>query len=155
MIRILTDKRIDTMKANVVSFLKDQDYVGAAQQFMRDASYYVDKGIVSGQYNYDSETGRISRYHSIRWYDAPVFHEAQPPPEGEWSDGLPGGRKFLYEQYTGHSGQAVYHPHPDFHLIRWQSGRRRPQHHPYLQQRQEPRRRRRQVLRHPPVPPNV
>lgn len=70
MIRILTDKRIDTMKANVVSFLKDQDYVGAAQQFMRDVSYYVDKGIVSGQYNYDSETGRISRYHSIRWYEA-------------------------------------------------------------------------------------
>ena len=70
MIRILTDKRIDTMKANVVGFLKDQDYAGAAQQFMRDVSYYVDKGIVSGQYNYDSETGRISRYHSIRWYEA-------------------------------------------------------------------------------------
>ena len=30
----------------------------------------MDKGIVSGQYNYDSETGRISRYHSIRWYEA-------------------------------------------------------------------------------------
>lgn len=70
MIRILTDKRIDNMKNNVVGFLRNQDYSGAAKQFMREASYYVDKGIVAGQYNYDSETGKISVYHSIRWYEA-------------------------------------------------------------------------------------
>lgn len=72
MIRVLTDKRIENMKSNVVSFLRAQDYTGAAEQFMRDVSYYVDKGIVAGQYTYDSETGKISIYHSIRWYEALV-----------------------------------------------------------------------------------
>ena len=36
----------------------------------RDIEYYVDKGIQAGQYNYDTETGEISIYRSIRWYEA-------------------------------------------------------------------------------------
>ena len=70
MIRILTDKRIETMGRNAADYLRMQDYAGAAQQFISDVSYYVDKGIQAGQYNYDSETGKISVYRSIRWYEA-------------------------------------------------------------------------------------
>lgn len=70
MVRVLTDERIETIGSNVVSYLRSQDYAGAAEQFLTDVSYYVDKGIQAGQYTYDQETGRISVYHSIRWYEA-------------------------------------------------------------------------------------
>ena len=70
MIRILTDKRIEEMGRHVVSDLKGQEYAKAAQTFLKDIEYYVDKGIVAGQYNYDTETGEISIYRSIRWYEA-------------------------------------------------------------------------------------
>lgn len=70
MIRILTDDRIETMGNNAADYLRLRDYAGAAKQFISDVSYYVNKGIRAGQYNYDSETGKISVYHSIRWYEA-------------------------------------------------------------------------------------
>lgn len=70
MIRILTDKRIEEIGRKVVSDLKVQDYAGAAQAFLSDIKLYVDKGIASGQYNYDTATGEISVHRSIRWYEA-------------------------------------------------------------------------------------
>lgn len=70
MIRILTDKRIEEMGSHVVSDLKGKQYAKAAQTFLKDIEYYVNKGIVAGQYNYDTETGEISIYRSIRWYEA-------------------------------------------------------------------------------------
>lgn len=70
MIRILTDKRIDLILDDMYDYLWDQDYYGAMEAFARDIEYYVDKGIQKGQYNYDTETGEISVYRSIRWYEA-------------------------------------------------------------------------------------
>ena len=70
MIRILTDKRIEEMGSHVVSDLRGKEYAKAAQTFLKDIEYYVNKGIVAGQYNYDTETGEISIYRSIRWYEA-------------------------------------------------------------------------------------
>ena len=70
MIRILTDKRIDLVLDDMYDYLGSQDYYGAILAFTRDIEYYVDKGIQAGQYNYDTETGEISIYRSIRWYEA-------------------------------------------------------------------------------------
>lgn len=70
MIRILTDKRIDLILDDMYDYLGDRDYYGAMEAFTRDIEYYVDKGIQAGQYNYDTETGQISVYRSIRWYEA-------------------------------------------------------------------------------------
>lgn len=70
MIRILTDKRVDLILDDMYDYLGIQDYYGAVLAFTRDIEYYVDKGIQAGQYNYDTETGEISIYRSIRWYEA-------------------------------------------------------------------------------------
>lgn len=70
MIRILTDRRIENILDDVAYSMRIRDYAGAAGTFLDDIEYYVDKGIQNGQYNYDTETGEISRYRSIRWYEA-------------------------------------------------------------------------------------
>lgn len=70
MIRILTDKRIDKIQDDMTDYLAYWDYYGALLTFTDDIKYYVDKGIQAGQYNYDTETGEISIYRSIRWYEA-------------------------------------------------------------------------------------
>ena len=54
---------------DVAYSLKTRDYAGAAAEFLKDVEYYVDRGIQRGQYNYDTETGEISIYRSIRWYE--------------------------------------------------------------------------------------
>ena len=69
MIRILTDQRIEQIQDDVAYSLKTRDYAGAAAEFLKDVEYYVDRGIQRGQYNYDTETGEISIYRSIRWYE--------------------------------------------------------------------------------------
>lgn len=72
MIRILTDKRIDRMTDNAISPLRTQDYGKSVEIFLGDIEYYVNKGIQSGQYIYDRDTGELSYYKSIRWYEAAV-----------------------------------------------------------------------------------
>lgn len=37
---------------------------------MEDLEVCYDNGIAADQYNYDPETGKISRYRSVRWYEA-------------------------------------------------------------------------------------
>jgi uncharacterized protein len=69
MIRILTDRRIEQIQDDVAYSLRNLDYAGAAAEFLKDVEYYVDRGIQRGQYNYDTETGEISIYRSIRWYE--------------------------------------------------------------------------------------
>ena len=69
MIRILTDQRIEQIQDDVAYSLRNLDYAGAAAEFLKDVEYYVDRGIQRGQYNYDTETGEISIYRSIRWYE--------------------------------------------------------------------------------------
>ena len=38
--------------------------------FLSDVKSYCRAGIPGNQYNYDTDTGKISRYRSIRWYEA-------------------------------------------------------------------------------------
>jgi len=69
MIRYLTDKRIETILDNGFEYAVDGDFYGCAKSFLADVETCFHNGIASDQYNYDSETGEISRYHSIQWYE--------------------------------------------------------------------------------------
>lgn len=70
MIRFLTDQRVEKMLDRAYSYASVGDYSGVARQFMEDTAAYYRKGIPGGQYNYDAETGKVSVYRSIRWYEA-------------------------------------------------------------------------------------
>lgn len=69
MIRFLTDKRIDNMLDREIVYMKKSDYFGTMNQFLKDVEGYYRDGIPNRQYNYDIETGMVSRYYSIRWYE--------------------------------------------------------------------------------------
>lgn len=69
MIRLLTDERIENILDLAYAGAEAEDYYESACQFISGVENWYDKGIQSGQYNYDRETGRISIYRSIRWYE--------------------------------------------------------------------------------------
>lgn len=69
MIRFLTDKRIDKMLDREIVYMQKGDYFGTMNQFLKDVEGYYREGIPGGQYNYDIDTGMVSRYYSIRWYE--------------------------------------------------------------------------------------
>lgn len=68
-IRIFTDDRIDAILDDVYEGASESDFEASAWAFLQDVIDYGEEGIVSGQYNYDSETGRVDAYKSIRWYE--------------------------------------------------------------------------------------
>lgn len=68
-IRIFTDRVIDTMLDDAYEGVSQGDYNASVQAFLKDTEYYGAKGIQAGQYNYDTETGKVSVYRSIRWYE--------------------------------------------------------------------------------------
>lgn len=72
MVRLLTDERIDEILDAAIGGMADEDYKLAADVFLQMVGQYYQEGIQSDQYIYDSETGRISVYRSIRWYEALV-----------------------------------------------------------------------------------
>lgn len=69
MSRFLTDERIESMLDREYDYIAAEEYGAAAQVFLDDVENYYKKGIPGGQYNYDSETGEISEYHSIKVYE--------------------------------------------------------------------------------------
>lgn len=69
MVRYLTDGRIETILDHAFDFAVDGDFYGCAGSFLEDVETCYRNGIADDQYNYDSETGKVSRYHSIRWYE--------------------------------------------------------------------------------------
>lgn len=68
-IRLLTDSRIENILDAVYEGASQDDFVDSVYQFLEQVSYYHEKGIESNQYNYDTATGAVSRYKSIRWYE--------------------------------------------------------------------------------------
>ncbi len=70
MTRLLTDERIRQLGEKAVSRLSVQDYAGSARLVLEEIERYAEAGIVSGQHNYDEETGRVSPHRGIRWYEA-------------------------------------------------------------------------------------
>ena len=69
-IRIFTDERIETMLDHIYEGASDGDFSSSVEAFLEDTEYYGEKGIPSGQYNYDTETHAVSVHKSIRWYEA-------------------------------------------------------------------------------------
>lgn len=69
-IRIFTDQRIESMLDGVYEGASQGDYRASVEMFLADVEKYCRAGIPGGQYNYDTETGKISVYRSIRWYEA-------------------------------------------------------------------------------------
>ena len=69
MIRYMTDSRINDVLDDVYNYAADADYYGAAATFLTDTEKCYSNGISRDQYNYDTETGKISRYHHIEWYE--------------------------------------------------------------------------------------
>ncbi len=68
-IRLFSYERVETMLDHVYEYVSDGDYEESAAGFLEDVQTYAAAGIVSGQYNYDTETGRVSVHRSIRWYE--------------------------------------------------------------------------------------
>ncbi len=69
MIRYLTDSRIEAILDDTIEYAYDEDFYGVAAMFLQDLEICYDNDIASDQYNYDTETGEVDRYRSIRWYE--------------------------------------------------------------------------------------
>ena len=70
MIRFLTDSRIEETLDHAYEYAVNGDYRGVAGSFLADTETWYRKGIPGGQYNYDTETGKISRYRHISLLEA-------------------------------------------------------------------------------------
>ena len=70
MTRYLTDSRIESvLDGDVAEYMADGRYGAAAEAFLKDTGSWIRKGIPGGQYIYDEETGKISVYRRITWYE--------------------------------------------------------------------------------------
>lgn len=72
MIRFLTDSRIGETLDHGYDLAVAGDYKGVADSFLTDTGAWYRKGIPGGQYNYDPETGKISRYRRISLLEAVI-----------------------------------------------------------------------------------
>jgi uncharacterized protein len=70
--RFLTDERWNAILDKSYESASKGDYSASAKAFLDGVIKYYRAGIPGGQYNYDKETGEISIYRSIRWYEALV-----------------------------------------------------------------------------------
>ena len=70
MVRYLTDSRIEAVLDDMYGYAAAGEYYQAAEVFVEDLEICFENGIAADQYNYDSETGKVSRYRSVRWYEA-------------------------------------------------------------------------------------
>lgn len=71
-IRYLTDSRIDQITEDAASEAGNSAYGACFEALIDGVSEAFDSGIPSDQYNYDTETGKVSRYHSITRMEAIV-----------------------------------------------------------------------------------
>lgn len=68
--RFLTDERWKAILDDAYNEVSKKEYGACAQGFLKGVTQYYRAGIPNGQYNYDEETGKVSVYRSIRWYEA-------------------------------------------------------------------------------------
>ena len=64
-IRYLTDERIDRILDDAYGDISDGEYKACLATMLDGVKRYYEDGIPNGQYNYDTETGKVSRYRSI------------------------------------------------------------------------------------------
>lgn len=71
MTRYLTDERVDRILDAAYKKVSEGQYAASAQAAIGGITAYVKTGIPDGQYNYDSETGKVDSYNprSITWYN--------------------------------------------------------------------------------------
>lgn len=67
--RYLTDERLDSVLDDVYAYAAEGDYYGGAAVFLDDVEFFYSQGIPSGQYNFDRDTGAVSRPKSLTWYE--------------------------------------------------------------------------------------
>ena len=67
--RYLTDKRWNAILDDAYEKVADGDFAASARVFLSGVEKYYKAGIPDNQYNYNEETGKISVYRSIRWYE--------------------------------------------------------------------------------------
>lgn len=71
-IRYLTDARIDSILDDAYTDVSDGDYGDCLITMVDGVAGCYQKGIPEGQYNYDTETGAVSRYHKLTLAEAGV-----------------------------------------------------------------------------------
>lgn len=64
-IRYLTDRKLESMLDNSYAYVSEGEYDSCFDSMIEDAEYYYGSGIEEGQYNYDVETGAVSRHYGI------------------------------------------------------------------------------------------
>lgn len=71
-IRYLTDDRIDAVLDDAYDYISDEEYGSCLEAMVIGVDSYYNQGIPAGQYNYNEETGEISRYRSITVMEAGI-----------------------------------------------------------------------------------
>lgn len=66
-IRYLTDARVERILDAGYAYVSEAEYAECLSAMLKKAAYYYEAGIPDHQYNYDVETGAVSRYHSLTW----------------------------------------------------------------------------------------
>ena len=64
-IRYLDDNRLDNILDEAYEYVLDAEYADCFREMLCGIEYYYQKGIPEGQYNYDTETGKVSVYHKL------------------------------------------------------------------------------------------
>lgn len=70
MIDYLNDRRINSMKESIQESLSAGNYFKAAQNYLVEASQYVSDGVPKGHYRIDRETGKITYYKALTFWEA-------------------------------------------------------------------------------------
>ncbi len=68
-IRYLTDERIERILDDAYEEITDGEYKACLTVMLDGVERYYEDGIPNGQYNYDTETGKVSRYRSITFVE--------------------------------------------------------------------------------------
>lgn len=63
--RYLTDERLNAILEDAYNEVAEANYAKCMSVMLEGVATYYEKGIPSGQYNYDTQTGEISVYHAI------------------------------------------------------------------------------------------
>lgn len=63
-IRYLTDERIERILDKAYAEIADGDYYGTFEAFFDATEAYLERGVPSDQYNYDTETGKRDDYYN-------------------------------------------------------------------------------------------
>lgn len=71
-IRYLTDARIDYILDDAYTDVSNGDYGDCLITMVDGVAGYYQRGISEGQYNYDTETGAVSRYHTLTLAEAGI-----------------------------------------------------------------------------------